>query len=1812
MFNLYSKLTTAFAAFAIIFSTGVSAQCEWDASSNYGDLTPASSGEVALTNYAYAGESYSISMTAGETYLLSTLANSTDTQLTLFDSSDDAVVAYNDDFGVPQSYIEYTAVSSGVYNLLLNYYPCGSGTTNTVLSVTWVSTDSCDDLEACNFDLQGVCTYADAGFDCDGICLVGVAVAYASGNYCNEHSFTITDCDDNVLAEMTSGCNGFSACLVLPDAYSVNMLDTYSDGWDGASLTVAGVSYTSENVYQVGACPVYGCMDTTAVNFNALATVDATSSEDATSLCTFGIAGCMDATACNYSDAATADDGSCVAADPGFDCNGDCLGATVVAYYDADGDGYTAGDATTACQTCEVGVLSIFEADELSEFGGIDNMLGSGNWADSGNGYIYHGYAVGDQDSRIFATIDLTSYDASYVPMLSYYQAFNYLSYQPANGSSVEVSTDGGVTWVQLANGDQSEASGYFEFIQIDLAAYASTSFMIGFHYTGNDAHNWFVDDVSVSINDIVCSLPEGMSETSLGEDCDDDDASASENLGCGCGAGTGCLPIVVDCDTETSGLFTNVSNGLEEWTFLGEEGSILEITLSGIVEANWDVLTINGIDYDGDLTGVVVTSENNQIVMVHDADSSMNYEFGYSVTLTSCPCTDMTACNYEEAGACNYDCYGCMDNSAANYDSSAELSIGDIDGDGNPDECLYCDAGTLLLILEMTDSAEDTWNQAMYYITDVNGVNNGVSAGGIVAEGSLETAFSGDGVSVGTDLICLVPGCYTVQVTGGLYPGQVGVTLSDQVYGTIYGTLGGDSTLDMDFLLTGSCAYAGCISTSAINFDINATIDDGSCQEPPANDQLSNAEALACDLDEPYFTGTLLYATDDQDLIGSTFGQADVETAGVWYVYNAAYDKQVVVSTCDTPSNVVGENTDYAVNTQLHVYTMGFDGSLNAISSNNNGCGVDDADVESTLSSAAFNTVAAVDYYIYVSKNLGTEGNDFVLSVNCTDNCATDDDGMAIYPSNDDCVGAQAQVNGITFTGSTCCASAEALPIWTAGNQTAYGVWYTFNSSNYNGVTYDTFSFNITNIGNDVLGFMMMEGNDCDNVEDWIGCEFTEVCAGDVSTYLSSLEPDVDYYFLIYTPEPESCGEFQFTTTGIILGCTDDTASNYNVNASVDNGSCEYEDIDGNVVAPTNDTCDNAIELTCNSTTTGSTGGSTATGAPAGLANCQASPGAGVWYTFVGDGQLHNLSTCGSAINSQMSVYSAEVACGGGSVVIPEADACGDGSVTINYTVGGGSWDGEISWQVLAADGSIVIGQGDAGTVGALVGTICLPEGDYTLNMFDAYGDGWNGASASFTNALGNVVAFGEGAYMAGVNGPAGSVDFTVSAYSMEPILQAGDFTCVEFATGSDGTGECDFYNQDDVNLEFVSEVGVLYYVYVGSQGFSSSFDLVFDCAPLVEGCMNDFACNYDATANSDLGCDFHSCICANDTGVAIQINMNDSYGDGWQGQVYSITDSNGDVVASGDIDNAQYIVMNNNGGPEYGIDMLCLEPGCYFFDISSGGFNYEVSWDIEMADGSILLSGGSPDSQPFTIGGGSVCGCTNSIAENYDVLATSDDGSCIYIEGCTNADACNYDVLVTLDDSSCCFTNCISMNMFDAYGDGWNGGTYVLSTFDGIVIGEGTAENMGGFGNAGSAGTDSYCLESGCYTLDVIGSFDSDEMSWTIIGSYGGIQSGGADQSVTFNVGSGDECVVGCFVSCACNYDPSVNIIDDAQCVYDGCDGCTYLDATNYAVGSVNDDGSCVFEIANSCPADLNGDGSITTGDLLLFLGAFGSICE
>jgi len=61
---------------------------------------------------------------------------------------------------------------------------------------------------------------------------------------------------------------------------------------------------------------------------------------------------------------------------------------------------------------------------------------------------------------------------------------------------------------------------------------------------------------------------------------------------------------------------------------------------------------------------------------------------------------------------------------------------------------------------------------------------------------------------------------------------------------------------------------------------------------------------------------------------------------------------------------------------------------------------------------------------------------------------------------------------------------------------------------------------------------------------------------------------------------------------------------------------------------------------------------------------------------------------------------------------------------------------------------------------------------------------------------------------------------------------------------------------------------------------------------------------------------------------------------------------------------------------------------------------------------------------------------GCTDITATNYQSLATSNDGSCIYapaVEGCTDSSAMNYQSLATNDDGTCIFAYDIAQGQWN-----------------------------------------------------------------------------------------------------------------------------------------------------------------------------------
>ena len=114
-----------------------------------------------------------------------------------------------------------------------------------------------------------------------------------------------------------------------------------------------------------------------------------------------------------------------------------------------------------------------------------------------------------------------------------------------------------------------------------------------------------------------------------------------------------------------------------------------------------------------------------------------------------------------------------------------------------------------------------------------------------------------------------------------------------------------------------------------------------------------------------------------------------------------------------------------------------------------------------------------------------------------------------------------------------------------------------------------------------------------------------------------------------------------------------------------------------------------------------------------------------------------------------------------------------------VTLTVGGGSWDSEITWDVLDANG-VSVASGAAGEV-----TVTMPDGSYTLMAYDSFGDGWNGATFTAASAEMTYLVWGL------LEGAEGMVDFTVSSEPANLTLanvsydQTTDLLTVEVSNG-------------------------------------------------------------------------------------------------------------------------------------------------------------------------------------------------------------------------------------------------------------------------------------------------------------------------------------------------------------------------------------------------------------------------------------------
>ena len=623
---------------------------------------------------------------------------------------------------------------------------------------------------------------------------------------------------------------------------------------------------------------------------------------------------------------------------------------------------------------------------------------------------------------------------------------------------------------------------------------------------------------------------------------------------------------------------------------------------------------------------------------------------------------------------------------------------------------------------------------------------------------------------------------------------------------------------------------------------------------------------------------------------------------------------------------------------------------------------------------------------------------------------------------------------------------------------------------------------------------------------------------------------------------------------------------------------------------------------------------------------------------------QFDDCGVCGGD-NSSCTGCTDPMACNYDADATIEDGSCIEGT-GVTVTVGGGTWDSEIGWSLFAND--VEYASGVSGST-----TACVPEGCFTFSMTDSYGDGWNGAVYTLTDADGNVLATGDldtaqqgdgitqGSDLVQIGVDSCGLGCTdVNACNYDPEATLDDGSCNFDCTGCTDPMACNYdetATQDDGSCTVNDDCGVCGGDNSTCTGCTDPTACNYDATALFDdgscqvnddcgvcggdnstcgGCTDPEACNYDPAAVIDDG----SCVLGGED-LTVTILTDEYPGE----TTWTVTDINGTLVASG----GPYATT----ATEY-VEQVCVGAGCYTFTINDSFGDgiccgYGQGGYTLTSQGTVLASGGEfNDTESIEVCLGSGFGCTDETACNYDSDATTDDGSCDFTScvGCTDAEACNYNPEATVDDGSC-----VMPDPVDGCTDTCDFPVSVTES----ALGQGAAGSAVEFGAYGTLTTLDVTLNwsqsegTGAWPADMLvevglpdgscvalGGYNVTSASCTDLGNYAavwpdtwqvsdaGTYTTSVDVSGAGLSGTGLWSITltnGWITGGASNYD--VTFTMTGLCTSDDIDipGCTNATACNYDPNATVDDGSCDFSSCSGCTDAMacNYDPSATIDD-------------
>ena len=283
--------------------------------------------------------------------------------------------------------------------------------------------------------------------------------------------------------------------------------------------------------------------------------------------------------------------------------------------------------------------------------------------------------------------------------------------------------------------------------------------------------------------------------------------------------------------------------------------------------------------------------------------------------------------------------------------------------------------------------------------------------------------------------------------------------------------------------------------------------------------------------------------------------------------------------------------------------------------------------------------------------------------------------------------------------------------------------------------------------------------------------------------------------------------------------------------------------------------------------------------------------------------------------------------------------------------------------------------------------------------------------------------------------------------------------------------------------------------------------------CIEIIEGCMEDWADNYNISANtSDDSCYKMGCM------------------SGWA--------DNYDELATQDDGTCYLNGCTHDWADNYDVNATIDDASCYRYGCTQ---DWAENFD-ELA---------TTDDQTCFLNG-----CTSEWADNFDLNATIDDGSC-FKNGCTDSNADNFDVFATTDDASCLYTGCTTESACN-YADYFNVHDVSLCDFpEQYYDCNGVCES--------DADNDDVCDElevSGCQQANA-NNYNPLATDAAFCMYYGCMEADADNYDPNANTMDNSCYYLGCMNADALNFDTSATLHEESQCVYNVADfGCELPD--------------------------------------------------